>query len=75
MTGKRGLNRGLAGRERTVLLMLDETIITETPPLYACDGRIGAQVCVQLTGAHARRVLHGALTIGSGQMLLLITAE
>src|SRR5260370_722705 len=21
--------------------MLDETIITETPPLYSCDGRIG----------------------------------
>src|SRR5262249_48193311 len=29
---KRGLKRGLAGRPRTVLLRLDETIITETPP-------------------------------------------
>ena len=34
--GKRGLKRGLRGRARTVLLMLDETIITEIPPLYYC---------------------------------------
>jgi hypothetical protein len=39
--GKRGLKRGFARRERTVILMLDETIITETPPLYHCYGRIG----------------------------------
>jgi transposase len=55
--------------------MLDETIITETPPLYACYGRIGEQVCVPITGTHARRVLHGVLNIGSGEMLLLITEE
>jgi transposase len=74
-TGKRGLKRGLAGRERTVILMLDETIITETPPLYACYGRIGEQVCVPITGTHARRVLHGVLNIHSGELLLLITEE
>src|ERR687888_1829767 len=55
--------------------MLDETIITETPPLYACYGRIGEQVCVPITGAHARRVLHGVLNIRSGELLLLITEE
>jgi hypothetical protein len=38
----RGLKRGLKGRERTVLLMLDETIITETPPLYTGYGHIGS---------------------------------
>jgi transposase len=55
--------------------MLDETIITETPPLYACYGRIGEQVCVPITGTHARRVLHGVLNIRSGEILMLITEE
>lgn len=55
--------------------MLDETIITETPPLYACYGRIGEQVRVPITGTHARRVLHGVLNIHSGDVLLLITEE
>lgn len=56
-------------------MRLDETIITETPPLYACYGRIGEPVCVPITGTHARRVLHGVLNVGSGEMLLLITEE
>jgi transposase len=73
--GKRGLKRGLGARQRTVILMLDETIITETPPLYACYGRIGEQVGVPITGTHARRVLHGVLNIRSGEILLLITEE
>jgi transposase len=55
--------------------MLDETVITETPPLYACYGRIGEQVRVPITGTHARRVLHGVLNVGSGELLLLITEE
>ena len=41
---KRGLKRGLKDRSRTVLLMLDETIVTETPPLYSCYGPIGEQI-------------------------------
>ena len=48
--GERGLKRGLAERRRTVILMLDETIICETPPLYSCYGRIGKQVWVPITG-------------------------
>jgi transposase len=56
-------------------LRLDETIITELPPLYQCYGRIGEQVRVPIMGTHARRVLHGALNIGSGELLLLITDE
>jgi transposase len=71
----RGLKRGLAIRERTIILMLDETIITEIPPLYQCYGRIGEQVCVPIIGTHARRVLHGVLNIGSGELLLLITED
>lgn len=55
--------------------MLDETIITETPPLYSCYGRIGAQVRVPITGNRAKRILHGALNVWSGEVLLLITEE
>jgi transposase len=57
------------------MLMRDETSITEIPPLYACDGQIGAQVCVPITGTPARRGLHGGLNIHSGELLLLITGE
>ena len=63
---KGGLRRGLAGRTRTVLLMLDETIITETPPLYSCYGHIGEQVRVPITGNRAKRILHGAINVRSG---------
>jgi transposase len=72
-TGKRGLKRGLRGRPRTVILMLDETIITETPPLSSCYGPKGQQVCVPITGNHAKRVVHGALNIHTGAILLFIS--
>ena len=72
---QRGLKHGLAARPRTVILMLDETIVTETPPLYACYGRIGEQVRVPITGNRAKRILHGALNVWSGDVLLLITDE
>jgi hypothetical protein len=55
--------------------MLDETLILETPPLYSCYGRRGHQVCIPVTGSPARRVLHGALNVRSGDILLLITNE
>jgi hypothetical protein len=73
--GKRGLKRGLKGRERTVLLMLDETIITETPPLYAGYGHVGQQVRVPITGNRAKRILHGTINVQSGSVLLLITED
>lgn len=53
--------------------MIDETILTETPPLYSCYGRRGQQVRVPITGNRATRVLHGALNVWSGEALLLIT--
>jgi transposase len=53
--------------------MADEVIITETPPLYCCYGRIGQQVCVPITGNRAKRIVHGALNITTGELLLLIT--
>lgn len=53
--------------------MLDETIITETPPLYSCYCRVGQQALVPVTGNRQKRILHGALNIRSGEVLLLIT--
>jgi hypothetical protein len=70
---KRGLKRGLWTHPRTVVLMLDEVIITETPPLTCCYGRIGQQVCVPITGNRAKRIIHGALNIVTGDILLFIT--
>jgi hypothetical protein len=70
---KRGLKRGLFSKQRTVIVMLDETIITETPPLCNAYCRIGMQECVPITGNRQKRILHGALNIKSGNILLLIT--
>lgn len=67
------LQRGLRGRRHTVLLMRDETIITETPPRTACSGHRGAQVEVPVTGNHPRRVRHGVRHIRSGAVLFLMT--
>jgi len=55
--------------------MLDETIISETPPLYCCYGHIGGQVCVPISGGHARRILHGAINVGTGDVQLLVTKD
>src|SRR3954466_4238241 len=67
--------RGLDQKERALLLMLDETIITETPPLYNAYGHIGEQVRVPITGNRAKRILHGAINVKSGDVELLITEE
>ena len=55
--------------------MLDETIITETPPLYSCYCRGGQQACVPITGNRRKRILHGCLNVTSGAVTLLITEE
>jgi hypothetical protein len=55
--------------------MLDETIITETPPLSSCYGRRGQQVCIPITGNRAKCVLHGALNVRTGALVLLITDQ
>jgi transposase len=54
---------------------MDEIIITETPPLCFCYGRIGQQVCVPITGNRSKRIIHGAINIITGDLLLLITKE
>jgi hypothetical protein len=58
-----------------VILRLDETIICETPPLYSCYGRKGEQVRVPISGNRAKRILHGAINIASGAVVLLLTTE
>jgi hypothetical protein len=58
-----------------VIVMRDETIVTETPPLDNCYGPIGEQVRVPISGSHAQRVLHGAINIRSGDLALLITED
>jgi hypothetical protein len=70
--GKRGLKNRLWSKERTVVLMLDETILTETPPLRCGYGRIGQQVCIPITGNRTKRILHGVLNITTGDLLMLI---
>jgi transposase len=55
--------------------MLDEVIITETPPLYCCYGRGGEQVYVPVTGNHDRRIIHAVMNIKTGELCLLITKE
>jgi transposase len=55
--------------------MLDETSITETPPLYCCYGHVGQQVRVPITGNRAKRILHGAINVATGEVESLITAE
>jgi hypothetical protein len=72
---KRGIKHDLWTRPRTLALMLDEIIITETPPLGFCYGHVGAQVCVPLTGHRAKRLIHGAINLLTGELILLSTKE
>ena len=53
--------------------MLDEVIVTETPPLNGCYGRRGQQVCVPITGNRSKRILHGVINVLTGTILLLVT--
>jgi hypothetical protein len=68
--GKRGLRRGLKGRKRTAVLFSDATILTETPPLRACWAKVGEQAEVPITGNRSKRVVFGALNVGTGTVCL-----
>jgi len=70
---QRRLKKGLCQRTRTVLLMLDEVIVTETPPLYNGYGRVGQTVAVPISGNRSKRILHGAINVYTGAVALLIT--
>lgn len=73
---KGGLKTGLWTKARTLPLMLDETIVTAIPPLSGAYGKVGEAVEVPIEGSHTeRRVLHAALSIQTGDVLLWITEE
>jgi hypothetical protein len=72
---QRGLKKGLKSRKRTVMVMADATILTETPPLRAAYAPIGQQAVVPMTGNRANRVVFGALTIVGGHLELMITTH
>ncbi len=73
--GKRGLQRGLKDRKRTIFLFLDSTIFTEVPPLRAMWAPIGQQAKVPITGAHDRRFLTVALNIRTGDYIDYVSTE
>ena len=47
----------------------DEATLREFPPLRAGWARRGAQATVVISGRHARRVVHGALNAGPGELV------
>jgi transposase len=55
--------------------MLDETIVTETPPLYARYGPVGGQAEVPISGKRSKRILQGAINIVTGEVALLVTTD
>lgn len=55
--------------------MLDEMIVTETPPLYSCYGRAGQPVWVPISGNRRKRILHSAINIYTGDLAMLITTD
>jgi hypothetical protein len=65
-TSQRGLKRGLASRERTVILATDASIITETPPLRASWSKVGDPARIPLTGNRGKAVFFAALNITTG---------
>ena len=65
--GQRGLKRGLATRQRTVLLASDATILTETPPLRASWSKVGEPARIEVSGNRRKAALYAALNIGTGR--------
>ena len=56
---------------RTALLFEDETDLLLFPPLRACWAKRGRSAEVPLSGRNARRVVFGAMHVGTGYRLLL----
>jgi transposase len=50
----------------------DETAVREFPPLRCAWARRGQQAEVVITGRNARRVLHGALNVATGEVVRLV---
>jgi transposase len=50
----------------------DETAVREFPPLRSAWARRGQQAVVVITGRNARRVVHGALNVATGEVVRLV---
>jgi transposase len=50
----------------------DETTLREFPPLRAAWARRGEQAVVTISGRNARRVVHGALNIVTGELVRVV---
>jgi len=68
-SSKRGLQRGLKGRERSVILFVDSRIFNEIPPLRAMWAPVGQQARVPIVAARKTQILTGILNIKSGTWL------
>ena len=64
---KRGLQRGLKERRRTVVLFSDATILTETPPLRASWSLVGTPAEVAISGNRRKSALYGTINIRTGR--------
>jgi hypothetical protein len=62
--------RGLRDRSRTVIAFMDETVITETPPLRCKYVLKGTDAEVPITGAKGRRILFGTISLNGGGLIL-----
>ncbi len=67
--GKRGLKKGLQQYPRLVILFMDETIVTSTPPLRATWALQGTQAVVPIIGDHRRRILSGTMSRRGGLLV------
>lgn len=68
--GQGGLQRGLADRQRTVVLFSDATILTETPPLRACWSPVGEPAQVAVSGNRRKATLYGTINVATGARLI-----
>jgi hypothetical protein len=72
---KRGLQRGLKDRQRTVVLFSDATILTETPPLRACWSPVGLPAEVAISGNRRKSALYGTINIRTGRRCIAAAAQ
>jgi transposase len=50
----------------------DETTVREFPPLRAAWARRGTQAVVVISGRNARRVVHGAINLATGEVVRVV---
>lgn len=58
-----------------VVLMIDETMLRQFPPLRACWAERGTEVQVAISGQNARRVLLGAINIRTGHRIVAVASS